>query len=164
MKYRYLLVILFFVSTAYGWPFGGRQQYQAPCADGQCAVKAPPVKTEQIEIRKIQKFNLNDVEKDLVIKVNAQRVKNRLAELVVDGPLMEAARNHSQWMARNRTLTHSRGSTENIAAGQKDSGEVISAWMKSPGHRRNILGHFTALGVSGYKSVDGTYYWCLQLR
>jgi uncharacterized protein YkwD len=32
-----------------------------------------------------------------------------------------------------------RAAAENIAAGQKSAGQVVASWMKSSGHRRNIL-------------------------
>ncbi len=50
------------------------------------------------------------------------------------------------------------GAGENIAAGQDDPQEVMTAWMNSEGHRSNILGNFTAIGV-GYASISGTPYW-----
>jgi uncharacterized YkwD family protein len=40
---------------------------------------------------------------------------------------------------------------ENIAKGQKDPQEVMTAWMNSTGHRDNILNsHFTKIGVAYY--------------
>ena len=45
---------------------------------------------------------------------------------------------------------------ENIAAGQQTPEEVVTAWMNSEGHRKNILNpNFTKLGV-GY--VTGGNY------
>ena len=37
---------------------------------------------------------------------------------------------------------------ENIAQGQRTPGEVMDAWMKSPGHRENILkAEYDSIGV-----------------
>ncbi len=48
---------------------------------------------------------------------------------------------------------------ENIAAGQTSASWVVSDWMASEGHQRNILkADFTMIGVSCY-FYDGTYYW-----
>jgi uncharacterized YkwD family protein len=48
---------------------------------------------------------------------------------------------------------------ENIAKGQKSADAVMTAWMNSDGHRKNILGTgYTKLGV-GYVNKNGTTYW-----
>jgi hypothetical protein len=45
-------------------------------------------------------------------------------------------------------------SAENIAKGQQSAQEVVEAWLKSPGHRKNILApHSTRLGVGKVGSV-----------
>ncbi|GGR05257.1 hypothetical protein GCM10008957_17740 [Deinococcus ruber] len=50
---------------------------------------------------------------------------------------------------------------ENIAAGQLSPQEVVTAWLKSPGHCANIMGDYREIGVSyvhleGSRSLD---YW-----
>ena len=50
---------------------------------------------------------------------------------------------------------------ENIAAGQSSPQEVVSAWLKSPGHCVNIMGDYRELGVA-YARLDGSSmreYW-----
>ena len=51
---------------------------------------------------------------------------------------------------------------ENISAGRTSPEEVVKAWMKSPGHKKNILDrNMTRLGV-GYYYVEGSeygHYW-----
>ena len=51
---------------------------------------------------------------------------------------------------------------ENVAAGQRSPQSVVDSWMKSSGHRKNILNpKVTEIGV-GYSSVSrdryGTYW------
>lgn len=52
---------------------------------------------------------------------------------------------------------------ENIASGQETPREVVDAWLKSPGHCRNIMGDFTYIGLSqvtGTSPVQpNTPYW-----
>lgn len=51
---------------------------------------------------------------------------------------------------------------ENIAAGQTSPEEVVDSWMKSPGHRANILNaKFKEIGVGFAYKVDDkySYYW-----
>lgn len=51
---------------------------------------------------------------------------------------------------------------ENIAYGQKTPEEVMKTWMKSMGHRNNILNSkFTDIGCGMSLSQDGRLYWCV---
>jgi uncharacterized protein YkwD len=45
--------------------------------------------------------------------------------------------------------------SENVAFGYVSGDGVVSGWMASPGHRRNILGNYTHCGIG----KAGTY-WC----
>lgn len=49
---------------------------------------------------------------------------------------------------------------ENVAYGYATGGAVVrKGWMKSPGHRKNILDKgFTRMGIAARKSDDGTWY------
>ena len=40
---------------------------------------------------------------------------------------------------------------ENIAKGQRTVEQVMSTWMKSPGHRANILADFSEMGAARMK-------------
>ena len=108
---------------------------------------------------------------------NKERVKAGCKSLRVNPQLLWAARGHSKYMARTGTFSHAGtgGSTfitrakaadytaarsENIAWGYRSADEVVRAWMKSPGHRRNLLdcGAKTfAVGV--VFSANGTPYY-----
>nr|WP_184030275.1 CAP domain-containing protein [Deinococcus budaensis] len=54
-----------------------------------------------------------------------------------------------------------RSSAENIAAGQTTPGAVVDAWLRSPGHCRNIMGDFTRIGVAYVHRPETPYrhYW-----
>jgi uncharacterized protein YkwD len=54
--------------------------------------------------------------------------------------------------------------TENIAMGQASAAEVVADWMRSDGHRANILGSHSRIGVAMARAADGTVYWCQQFR
>jgi uncharacterized protein YkwD len=118
------------------------------------------------------------VQQQVVQLVNAQRARVGCRALVVDARLARAAQAHSADMANRRYFSHTSldGRTfvqriraqgypgtrlgENIAAGYRTPSAVMTAWMKSPGHRANILNcRFTAIGV-GY-ATGGPYgtYW-----
>lgn len=53
-----------------------------------------------------------------------------------------------------------RAAGENIAMGQSTPQDVVDAWMKSPGHRANILStQFTEIGVGYAYGGTGRHYW-----
>jgi len=112
------------------------------------------------------KSDLLPIEKGIVKYTNQERKRYGLPPLAIDCELVRSAREHTQWMTRNRTLQHtSRPVAENIAMGYPSSQSVVRGWMNSSGHRANILnGGYTRIGVAAYQTSDGTIYWCQQFR
>lgn len=51
------------------------------------------------------------------------------------------------------------GVGENVAYGQQSAQAVMQAWLNSPGHRRNIEGDFTHIGIAVVKNSNGVYYF-----
>ena len=114
------------------------------------------------------------MQSDITYWTNQHRAQAGCAKVRTDGKLARAARNHSAWMARTGTFSHVgvRGSSfvtrakvagyasprsENIAWGQRTGAAVVSAWMKSPGHRANIVDCTAkAQGVGVAYSANGT--------
>ena len=48
---------------------------------------------------------------------------------------------------------------ENIAYGTVSADQMVAMWMRSPGHRANILSsHFTHLGVAAATTATGRTY------
>ena len=110
-------------------------------------------------------ISLSATESAVIAQTNAARARSGLPPLSADGQLMNGARNHARWMARNRNLSHGSGVTENIAMGQTSAAEATTSWMQSSGHRANMLdGGHTRIGVAMAHSADGTAYWCQQFR
>lgn len=107
---------------------------------------------------------LHATEVQLVERTNAERARHGLPPLVLDPSLQQSARRHAAWMTRNRVLRHTNAAVaENIAMGQPNSTQVVQDWMRSPGHRANILNRsHTRIGVAGYTAPNGTVYWCQQ--
>lgn len=50
---------------------------------------------------------------------------------------------------------------ENLAVGQTTAQQAVTDWMNSPAHAGNVLGNYSAIGVSCYLCHD-IYYWALQ--
>jgi uncharacterized protein YkwD len=120
-------------------------------------------KIEQVE-PKIEKFELLQIEKNIITFTNAERARYGLAPLKTDEKLVKSAREHATWMTLNRTLRHTRQAVaENIAMGQRNSTEAVADWMSSSGHRANILNRgYTKIGAAAYRTTEGRIYWCQQ--
>ncbi len=52
-----------------------------------------------------------------------------------------------------------RSAGENVASGFPDVDGVRAGWLRSPGHRRNILGDFAEIGVGRAADPLGRTYW-----
>lgn len=113
---------------------------------------------------------------DEVIRlVNSERAKNGLLPLAKRNDLCPLADIRAKEIVQNFSHTRPDGSEcfsivqdknipytalgENIAYGYMSPEDVMSGWMKSQGHRANILSEdFNGIGVGLYKS-GGIYYW-----
>ena len=116
---------------------------------------------------------------DFLDLVNAERGKKKQDPLEINDSLMEAAQIRAQELAEKYSHTRPDGTScytvfeevgvsdytyegENIAAGQRSSSEVVSDWMNSEGHKKNILSkNYTETGVACYIEAGTSYrvYW-----
>jgi len=109
--------------------------------------------------------------------VNVERAKEGLSPLTVNKKVQAAAQVRAkeceQYFSHTRPNGNSfatalreqgvtyRNAGENIAWGQRTPEEVVTAWMNSAGHRKNIMNpNFTTIGVGYYENARGTDYWC----
>ncbi|MFI7547185.1 CAP domain-containing protein [Actinoplanes sp. NPDC049599] len=146
----------------------------APAAVGVSMVASP---AQAAPARQAQTPALQTLQADIARLTNAQRTAHGCAAVTVNAQLGAAAVGHSAWMARTGTFSHTgnAGSTfatraraagfarpagENIAWGYRSATEVVTAWMKSPGHRANILNcRSRSAGVGAAVNAAGhTYY------
>ena len=114
-------------------------------------------------------------EEEVIRLVNQIRQENGLGTLKLNWELSRVARYKSQDMADKRYFSHTsptygspfqmmqafgltyRYAGENIAYGYSSPQAVVTGWMNSEGHRKNILNpNFTQIGV-GY--VPQGHYW-----
>jgi uncharacterized protein YkwD len=96
------------------------------------------------------------IEDEVTALVNRERTRAGCGRVHTDERLRRASRRHSQDMADRNYFSHTtpdgrspwdragaagyeRAIGENIAKGQRTPASVMSAWMNSDGHRRNIL-------------------------
>jgi len=103
-------------------------------------------------------------ESQAVAETNAARSQNGQPTLEVDCRLMSSARRHARLMARHMSMHHSREAVaENVASGQPTAREAVVVWLRSPGHRANILNpRHRRIGVAGFIGPDGRAYWVQQ--
>ncbi|MFF4366892.1 sigma-70 family RNA polymerase sigma factor [Streptomyces sp. NPDC001594] len=113
----------------------------------------------------------------VIALVNSERAAAGCGPLKEDAQLDRAAQGHSDDMARRGFFDHTnpdgagpgdrttaagyRWSTygENIARGQQTAQDVMDSWMKSPGHRANILNcSFKDIGVGMHPGAGGPWW------
>lgn len=113
--------------------------------------------------------------------INVIRRDNGLSSLAESTQLTRMAQYQSNLMAEHQKLSHSvtwsdgfvarlrkfeihGPAAENIGAGQHDISSVYQAWMRSSGHRRNMLdptfGHFGIAKASASQKPQ-YYYWTI---
>ena len=107
--------------------------------------------------------------------VNNFRAENGAAPLRLDSQLMQVARTQSNAMADRNKVGHSVAGSlssrmrnggvkysaiaENIGAGQSTFAAAMNRWIRSPGHRKNILrSNLTSIGFAGSQN-GGRNYW-----
>ncbi len=118
-------------------------------------------------------------ETEVVKLTNAERTRRGCGALRIDDRLVAAARVHSADMVKAGIFSHtgSDGSNfvarevaagyprkgaaaENIAWGYRTPKAVVTGWMNSPGHRKNILNCSSiAVGVGIAVKSGGAIYW-----
>ena len=54
---------------------------------------------------------------------------------------------------------NARSAGENVASGYQDASSVMNGWLNSTGHKANIEGDFTHLGLAAIKNTQGKYYF-----
>jgi len=120
--------------------------------------------------------------------INAARAKAGCAALALNPKLQSAAAGHAKAMAQQNFFSHTgkNGSklkgridregygwsaiAENIAAGQTSATDVVSTWLASAGHQKNMLNcTYTETGLSVVYQADDAplkgyqypfhYYW-----
>ena len=109
---------------------------------------------------------LISVAQQLLIAHNYQRAAEGLPPLTIDPRLQAAAQQHSDFQAKVHQMAHEgigdgdpftrmkndgyqfSNAGENIAWNQPTVAAVMTTWMESPGHKANILGKYTQVGLA----------------
>lgn len=118
---------------------------------------------------------MNRAEKHSQRLVNAERADHGQGALKAQRCLQRHAQAHARQLAKANRLHHQSTSTlravmrrcelssigENIAHGKgMTAPQVVRAWMRSPGHRANILKpEFNRIGAAHQTGTNGQRYW-----
>ncbi len=144
---------------------------------GHNSLNSAIAKTSAPVLQDVDKGNttLNNYAKEVLRLVNVERMKAGLKPLTTNSTISKAANKRAKEIVKsfshtrpNKTPFYTvfkeyklsyKAAGENIAYGQKSPKEVVTTWMKSSGHRANILSKkFGKIGVGVYKS-GGRLYW-----
>lgn len=140
------------------------------------ATPAEPVKPAKAAPAETVAGNIDD---QILYYTNRFRADHGLAPLKREINCNLLAEKHSQDMASGKTsfghdgfevraaaigkvLGGMSGAAENVAHGTLDAKGVVDGWIKSPGHRKNMLGNFNLIGI-GHAKAGGRDVYFTQL-
>jgi uncharacterized protein YkwD len=108
-------------------------------------------------------YNYNDVELKLVTLINNYRASHGLNTLEVINHISYKSEEHNIYMIENKVVNHdffqertnnlievldAERVGENVAYNYQTAESAMAAWLNSPGHKANIEGDYTHLGIS----------------
>ncbi len=134
----------------------------------------PPDTTETPNDTTVGDSELNAVAQEILELVNAHRKSIGKSPLAVSPLATTLANEHTNYMIGINAINHdgfdgrsdrlskeenARGTGENVAFGQRTAKDVMTAWLNSSGHRKNIEGDFTHIGISALTNSSGRPYY-----
>ena len=116
------------------------------------------------------------LERDIFTLVNDYRKTKKLAPLQANAAIEYQARRHSMDMATHRIPFGHQGLPfrmkyisekvagvkdvgENVAFGNLSARAVVTSWLKSPGHKRNIEGDYKFTGIGVTRNMQNQIYF-----
>lgn len=106
--------------------------------------------------------------------VNAHRQSIDKSSLIRNTTADDLAAEHTNYMIAQQRISHddfsarfqslkqdvnAYGAGENVAYGYPTAETVMEGWINSPGHKANIEGNFTHIGIAAIKNSEGVYYY-----
>lgn len=116
------------------------------------------------------------IQNAILVHINQYRTQHRLPPLKMDNNMVREARQHSLDMATHKMpfghqdftkriahlhqqIKNSGAGAENIAYNYKDARTVVQQWIRSPGHKRNIVGNYNLTGIGVVRDKQGKLYF-----
>ncbi|WOD45146.1 CAP domain-containing protein [Hwangdonia lutea] len=122
----------------------------------------------------IEKREALTIKENIFQLVNAHRAVIGKEPLATNYLASQLAEEHTRYMITQNDISHdnfddradrlfdeenAKSVGENVAAKQRSAKDVMEAWLNSTGHRENIEGDFTHIGISAVKNDVGQYYY-----
>lgn len=119
--------------------------------------------SSEIELTKVENYVYNDVEMDMMSRINSYREEMGLPILEPIEHISFKSSEHNDFMIQNEVVGHHRFEhrsqnirqvlgavrvSENIAYNYNTNNAALNAWINSDGHRENLLGDYTHFGIS----------------
>jgi uncharacterized protein YkwD len=131
------------------------------------------VLSEKLQI--VSEYNYSDDESQLVDLINDYRTSHGLNTLEIVNHISFKSQEHNSYMINKNVVNHDlfdeRSSNiiqvlgakkvgENIAYNFTTSEGVLNAWLLSPGHKLNLDGNYTHIGISiTINPINGKRYY-----
>ena len=111
---------------------------------------------------------------EILVLVNQHRQEIGLEALKRSTIADELAIEHTYYMIAQSNISHdyfnvrfqelqqkvnAHGAGENVASGYQDANSVMNGWLNSSGHKANIEGDYTHIGLAAIKDAQGRYYY-----
>ena len=111
-------------------------------------------------------FDAENLAMEIIELTNAERESHGLAPLAIDQELMKLAQIRAEEVSKKYSHERPNGTTvvdlgcgENVGA-RATTEKQVESWMKSEGHRRNILlERYKVIGAGCFKAENGRIYW-----
>ena len=138
-----------------------------------CTTDSIDDKVDAIELSLITP-ETKTIEVEILELINNHRLSlglNALSDMTL---VKSVAYTHTDYMVDNNEVSHAnfyqrseylkanagaKKVTENVAYGYSSAQSVVSAWLKSEGHKANIEGDFTNFDVAAEKNAEGKWYY-----
>ena len=123
---------------------------------------------------KVMTYSYNPTEIETMALINAYRVSLGLNALKEINHISFKSEEHNNYMIINNVVNHddfvsrsenimqvlgAKSVAENIAYNYNSPQTAVDAWLKSPGHKANIVGNFTHFGLAIKVNAEGKKYY-----
>lgn len=138
-----------------------------------CTTDSLDDKADAIELSLITP-ETKTIEVEILELINNHRLSKGLTALSDMTVVKSVAFTHTDYMVDNNEVSHANfykrsdylkanaGAikvSENVAYGYSSAESVVSAWLKSDGHRANIEGDFTNFDLAAEQNAEGKWYY-----
>ncbi|MDI3526308.1 MAG: hypothetical protein PWR03_491 [Tenuifilum sp.] len=126
-------------------------------------------------VAKAQPTEILNTEKEILRQINEHRKSIGKQELISNDYIKREALTHSQNMAKGKITFSHKGfnerftrlsgflditsGAENIANGPLNATHIVSGWLASPPHRKNIEDDFNLTGIGIARAPNGSYFF-----